>query len=157
MNRTKTLFIEITGYLFIFLFLYTAYAKLAEHSRFEYVLTKSPAIGQTFASMISWSIPIVELILALLLIIPRTKIFALYCSLVTMFIFTAYLIYMVFSGSTLPCNCGGVVSELTWQEHIIFNFTFIALAVIALWFHRTRHNHNPTNLQSSNKLQFHKS
>jgi hypothetical protein len=30
----------------------------------------------------------------------------------------------------LPCSCGGVLKNLSWKEHLMFNFCFTAIAFI---------------------------
>lgn len=127
----KRTIVDVIVYLFVALFVYTAASKIMTFESFEKVLGKSPLIGN-FSHMIAWAIPFLEIILGLLLLVTATKKVALYLSLGLMILFTSYLIYMVFSGSKLPCSCGGVISKLSWREHIWFNITFIILAIIGL-------------------------
>jgi uncharacterized membrane protein YphA (DoxX/SURF4 family) len=134
--KTKTLFIEIVNYLFLFLFVYTAYSKFTEHERFAQVLTVSPHIGATFAQLISWFIPIIETVIAIILIAPTLRKIAMTATLGLMTIFTIYLIFMVASGSKLPCSCGGVISEMNWKQHIWFNISLIILAIISMVFQK---------------------
>src|SRR3546814_5749620 len=49
-----------------------------------------------------------------------------------MLVFTAYLLNMVFTVDSLPCSCGGVISSMSFDQHIVFNAGFIVLAVIGL-------------------------
>ncbi|WP_316747592.1 MauE/DoxX family redox-associated membrane protein [Pedobacter gandavensis] len=120
-------------YLFIALFFYTAASKLMTLSAFEKVLSKVPLIG-SFSHLMAWTIPIIELVIGVLLIIPFTKRMGLYAALGLMVMFTVYLGYMILSMSAedLPCSCGGVVSLLSWQQHIWFNLSFVGLAITGL-------------------------
>lgn len=134
MSKPKPLFIEITEYLFIFLFLYTAYFKVADHENFSHVLSKSPAISSFIAPILAWAIPFSEILTACFLLIPWTRKTGLWLSFLLMLLFTAYLGYMLMSGKPLPCNCGGVISALTWKQHLLFNLFFLATAASAIYF-----------------------
>lgn len=120
-------------YLFIALFIYTAASKLMTLSAFEKVLSKVPLIGN-FSHFIAWTVPVLELVIGALLIIPFTKKLGLYAALGLMLVFTAYLGYMFLSmpAEDLPCSCGGVVSLLSWQQHIWFNLGFVGLGITGL-------------------------
>jgi uncharacterized membrane protein YphA (DoxX/SURF4 family) len=134
-DKTKEAICDGISYLFIALFLYTAVSKLMTFESFKEVLSVSPLIGN-YSRYIAWMIPIIEVLISIILLVPLTKRIGLRLSLMLMIVFTGYLIYMIYSGSQLPCNCGGVISTMSWREHIIFNFGFIILAGIALLMYR---------------------
>lgn len=119
-------------YFFLFLFVYTAFDKLTDHHTFERILSHSDLIGSA-APYISWLVPLTELIITVLLLFPQTQAKGITASLVLMLGFTAYILYMIASGSKLPCHCGGVISQLTWKQHILFNTGCILLATVALY------------------------
>lgn len=113
------------------LFLYTAYAKIVDHARFLHGLTRVHLIS-SFAVFISFSVPTVEIIIALLLLIPPTAKIGLYSFIAVMLSFTIYIVSAMIWEQNLPCHCGGAIEKLSWGQHIWFNLTFIALAIIAL-------------------------
>jgi putative oxidoreductase len=84
--------------------------------------------------MLAFFVPGLEILITLLLIIPRTRRIGLYISISLLTLFSIYLIYMVSFTPHLPCSCGGVISKLTWRQHIFFNLFFIAITLIALSF-----------------------
>lgn len=127
----KTIVPNIISALFILLFVYTAITKFIEHESFRAVLSQSPLIGIN-STIISWVLPILELFTATLLFIPTLRKWGFASSLILMLIFTGYITYMISFSRHLPCSCGGVVSAMTWPEHLIFNIFFTALAAIAL-------------------------
>lgn len=45
--------------------------------------------------------------------------------------FTAYIIVILNYSSFVPCSCGGILEEMGWKEHLIFNIAFTILAAIA--------------------------
>jgi len=129
--QRKTLVIELISGLLILLFLYTGLSKLFEHDKFVFNLTKSPLLSP-FAGFISIALPIGEIVLAGLLLFKRTQSKGLWLSLGLMSLFTVYLTYMVSFYDKLPCSCGGVISKMSWTQHIFFNLFFVLLSWVAL-------------------------
>jgi hypothetical protein len=115
----------------IFLFLYTANSKLQDHTRFLKGLSRVQVIG-SFARYISWAVPVAEIAIAILMVIPQTCKWGLYGFTILMSIFTFYIISMVLWATELPCHCGGAIEKLTWTQHIWFNLAFISLSIFAL-------------------------
>jgi hypothetical protein len=115
----------------IFLFLYTGYSKIEDHKRFFKGLTRVAIIGP-YALFISWIVPLVEIVISVLLIIPKTSKWGLYGFIILMSMFTIYIVSMVLWATKLPCHCGGAIEKLSWTQHIWFNLAFIAIAIFAL-------------------------
>lgn len=122
----------ITCYLLVFLFTYTGISKLIDHSAFLSSLLQSTVIRNQ-ASFISWFIPIFELLTVVLLLSNKYSKIGLLFSLLLLIIFTLYIAYMILFVPHLPCSCGGVLKELSWSNHILFNSFFILLIVISLF------------------------
>jgi Methylamine utilisation protein MauE len=127
----KKIIVEILSTLFIFLFVYAGVSKLIEADKFKWALANSPLITN-YAGLISRVLPVVELITAILLFIPRTRASGLFGSLFLMIIFTLYLAYMISFSSNLPCSCGGVLQQMSWKQHLGFNIIFTFLAAVAI-------------------------
>jgi uncharacterized membrane protein YphA (DoxX/SURF4 family) len=106
--------------LLLFLFGYTAISKLVERSSFEIILSRTPFISPGAAAL-AWLVPLSELGIVLLLLFGRTRLWGLYCAVGLLCFFTVYLLLLLVSGEKLPCNCGGVIGELGWWEHIGLN------------------------------------
>ena len=123
----KNALTEIFCSLLILLFVYAALSKVSDYNRFTVQLSKSPFIT-AFPVFVAWSIPTVELLISLMLVIKRTRLIGLYASFFLMSLFTAYLIIMLNFSYFIPCSCGGVLEKLSWDQHIIFNFFFIAIS-----------------------------
>ncbi|MEJ0106741.1 MAG: MauE/DoxX family redox-associated membrane protein [Bacteroidota bacterium] len=108
----KNLPADIIAALFILLFSYTAINKYVAMDTLKYVLSEYPLIGKQFAPIIAWGLPIVEIIVVVLLFMPRTRLLGLYSSLLLMTAFTLYLIYMLAFTDKRGCTCGGYASEI---------------------------------------------
>lgn len=123
----------------IFLLVYTAYAKIEDHNRFYKGLLRISYIGN-YALLISWLVPLIELFVAALLIIPKTQKLGLYLFTGLMGVFTFYILSMLFWANKLPCHCGGAIEKLSWPQHFWFNIGFMALASFAIWLSKKSKN-----------------
>lgn len=128
---TKTTIVETITFLFVILFLYTGISKLMEYSVFKEQLAASPVL-QPFAPFMAWALPLSEFAASLLLIVPRWRLKGLYASFLLMIAFTIYVIALLSFDKELPCSCGGIISLLSWKEHLVFNSAFIGLAFIGV-------------------------
>ena len=129
----KKIITEIICSLIAVLFLYTGLSKLISHEVFRIQLIKHPLL-RDYAYIISWLIPLMEIAIVLLIAIPATRLPGLVSFMVVMTGFTGYLIHMVVGYKHLPCSCGGIISRLSWSQHIYLNLVFILLAIIAIRF-----------------------
>ena len=120
--------------LFIVLFAYAGLTKLLEGHLFYDNIRNSPILGgKAMASLASWTIPLLELAVALLLIWKKTRLLGLYGVAVLMFLFTGYTLAIVFFSPYRPCSCGGIISLLSWEQHLVLNMIFLLLALLAIW------------------------
>ncbi len=135
MKQSKILLqiIAVTRYLLIFLFTYTGISKLIDHDNFLTSLLLSPLIRNQ-ALILVWLVPVIELLIVSLLLSDKYRQTGLVCSLILMIVFTVYVAYMILFIKHLPCTCGGVIKELSWSNHILFNSFCILLITISLFF-----------------------
>lgn len=123
--------IEIISYLFLILFTYAAFSKLATYETFVVQLGQSPMLS-AFAGWISWSIPTIEIIIAVLLMFNRWRFLALTASFTLMAMFTAYIYIILNYSDFVPCSCGGILEKMSWEQHLYFNLVFCFLALVAI-------------------------
>lgn len=128
--QRKTI-IEIIAALLILLLVYASLSKLLAYSVFVAQLHTHPMLKQ-FAGFLAWAVPVVELGLAALLVIPKTSRAGFYGAAALLLTFTAYLVLMLLSEKNLPCSCGGIISSLSWGQHVVFNLFFTALAITGI-------------------------
>lgn len=131
-ENVKERFATALRFICMALFLYTAYAKIFDHERFLNGLSKVHIING-FAVYVSYFVPISEVIIAILLLIPQSAKLGLYAFICLMVIFTVYIISALVWEKDLPCSCGGAIEKLSWIQHIWFNLAFIIMAVFAFW------------------------
>ena len=131
-QRIKTIIIETVCLLYILLFVYAAVSKLMDFDNFQAQLGQSPLLS-AYTGFVSYTVILIEIIIAVLLSIPRFRLIGLFSSFCLMVLFTAYIIIITNYSSYLPCSCGGILENMDWNEHLIFNICFVVLAVIAIF------------------------
>jgi len=122
-------------YTFFFLFLYTSFNKLMAYDYYLYDLKRSPVLSN-YATIIAILIPTAELLVAGLLLPEKTSKGGLLGSLGLMILFTLYVGYVLFFAASRPCTCGGIIRNLTWPQHLVFNFIFLMLSIVGLYLQR---------------------
>lgn len=130
-TKIQNLFLEFTCLLYIILFVYAAVSKLLDFENFQAQLGQSPLLSP-FADFVSYSVIIIELIIAVLLSIPKLRYFALWGAVALMSMFTSYIVIILHFSYFVPCSCGGILEKLGWTEHLIFNVVFVVLAIVAI-------------------------
>lgn len=125
----RALIVEIICFLFILLFVYAALMKLLDVEKFTVQLGQSPLL-MAFAPVVAWVVPLVELIIAIMLIFQRTRLLGLIASFTIMVMFTMYIIIILTFASHVPCSCGGILEDMTWGQHLVFNIVFVVSAAV---------------------------
>lgn len=127
----KELIIDILSYLLILLFSYAALSKLVDYNTFRGQLLQSP-ITTAHAGSIALVLPIAELLIALALIVPLTRLAGLYASLFLLSLFTAYIYVILHYSFYIPCSCGGILGRMKWGAHFWFNVAFIVMTITGI-------------------------
>ncbi|SHH67368.1 MauE/DoxX family redox-associated membrane protein [Flavobacterium johnsoniae] len=130
-QRHKYIFVEVVCFLYILLFVYAALSKLLDFQNFQTQLGQSPLLS-AFTSYISFGVLLMEIMISILLGIPRFRLTALFLAVGLMTMFTAYIIIILNYSSFIPCSCGGILEKLGWHEHLVFNCVFILLGASAI-------------------------
>ncbi|GLU56232.1 MauE/DoxX family redox-associated membrane protein [Dyadobacter frigoris] len=129
--KVRELYVDTASLLFIVLFIYASVSKLLDYQKFMIQLRQSPLLS-AWSVLFSWFVPAIEIILAIMLVFSRTRIMALYGSFTLMVTFTAYIITILNFSDYIPCSCGGILENMSWKEHLLFNLGFTALVVIGI-------------------------
>jgi Methylamine utilisation protein MauE. len=135
-NRILTkrhIIVELISAFFVLLFAYTAVNKLVTYNIFVDELSKSPYL-EKYAVAIGWLIPVTELLIALMLVNRRTRIMGLFASFGIMLAFTIYIYMMLHYSHYIPCSCGGILAQMSWQQHLVFNGISCLLALAGISF-----------------------
>jgi uncharacterized membrane protein YphA (DoxX/SURF4 family) len=123
------------GIRFILIFLWT-YTGLDKLIRFEQ--SRKAFHNQTFppelAEILSYAVPIAEILLAILLVWSISRWWGYLGSLLLLTVFLSYVgLIWVGAFPRVPCNCAGLLDSMGWGSHMILNLSLIILAIGGLW------------------------
>ncbi|HMR92707.1 MAG TPA: MauE/DoxX family redox-associated membrane protein [Chitinophagaceae bacterium] len=138
--RFRNWITEIIAAMLVLLFLYTAINKIRSQDSFKDAMAQN-AVLAAYTGTLSWLIPMTEIIIAGLLIIPRFRRYGLLGAFLLMTLFTSYVAYMLTMAGDLPCTCGGVIQQMSWKQHLWFNTAFTILALAAFFSYPKRFAH----------------
>jgi len=80
-----------------------------------------------------WALPFTELAIVALLIFDRTRLAGLYAAFIVMIAFTFYTaVVLMHVFKYIPCSCGGIIKNLSWQQHLVFNLFFVLISLIGI-------------------------
>jgi len=130
-TNKRNVLVEVIAGLFILLFVYAALSKLQDFEKFRVELGKSPILN-AFAFPVSILIPVLEVIIAMMLVVKRFQYLGLYLAFSLMVMFSAYIIAILKFSSYIPCSCGGILQNMAWTQHLFFNIGFVFLGGIAV-------------------------
>jgi uncharacterized membrane protein YphA (DoxX/SURF4 family) len=130
-QRIKTIIIETVCLLYILLFVYAAISKLMDFENFRVQLGQSPLLS-AFAGSIAWMVPVLELLIAVLIVLKKWRLTGLFAAFSLMIMFTTYIYVILNHSSFVPCSCGGILEKMGWTEHFFFNMAFIMLAAVGI-------------------------
>lgn len=128
----KEAILKLLSGIIALLFFYAAVSKLV-----DFDTSKHEMLNQIFSRDISlilvWVVPITELVIVGLLIFNFTRLLGFYASLILLFVFSIY-IAITMSGvfGRIPCSCGGILKNMGYWPHLIFNLLFIVLALLGI-------------------------
>jgi uncharacterized membrane protein YphA (DoxX/SURF4 family) len=123
------------GIRFILIFLWT-YTGLDKLIRFEQ--SRKAFHNQTFpaelAEILSYAVPIAEILLAILLVWSISRWWGYLGSLLLLTVFLSYVgLIWVGAFPRVPCNCAGLLDSMGWDAHMILNLSLMILSIAGLW------------------------
>lgn len=124
-------FPNVTAYFFILLFCYAAFSKILDFENFQVQIAQSPLLS-AYAGIVSYSVIIFELLIAILLMIPPYRLIGLYSSFGIMVAFTVYIYLILNYSDFVPCSCGGILEKMGWTEHLTFNIGCVVIAFASI-------------------------
>lgn len=128
--------------LFILLFTYAAASKMLAADRFRGQLHLQP-FSPALADLLVYALPFSELTAVFLLFFTPTRKYGLILATAMMAVFTGYisLIMLHYWGKT-PCSCGGILQNMSWTTHLVFNWAFLIAGIAGLLFYRDHPQRN---------------
>ena len=95
------------------------------------------AFPAELAEFLTFSIPVVELLIALLLLFSVTRWWGYLGSILLLTVFITYVgLIWVGAFPRVPCNCAGILESLGWAEHFWMNLGLIGISIYGIWIER---------------------
>ncbi|MFD1283299.1 MauE/DoxX family redox-associated membrane protein [Mesonia ostreae] len=123
----------------VILFTYVGITQIIFRDNVELNLLNSPllSIPETEISLLSWFIPILELLAVVLLLFPRSHLIGLYLTISILAIYTCYNLGILYIVPYIPCSCGGMLKFLSWQQQLWITISCLIIAVLTLYLKKT--------------------
>lgn len=119
--------------LLLALFLYSGWSKVIGLRSFRLNLARSPLLEVEVIWLLTYLLPAVELIAAMLLLFERTKSLGFLLCFFLMVFFSLYLISLATIFTNVPCSCGGILGGMSYPVHIAFNIFFTLVALVGIY------------------------
>ncbi|MDL2144890.1 hypothetical protein QQY79_20370 [Flavobacterium tructae] len=126
----KVKYIEGVAYMMAVLFFYAAISKMVELDIFFKQLAKSPLMPFNMEEKAGTAVLIVEFLVVYFVYKKEFK-KTLILSFVLMMFFSLYIGYLMYFSYYIPCSCGGILGNMSWNVHLIFNSVLTVIVAIA--------------------------
>ena len=129
--RLSTIYLLLT-----LLFIYTAASKLLDWDGFVYDLNNQP-FPNSLTFVLAVFLICSELAVIGCFFFKCSRVIGLWISMSLMLLFTLYTALVLFNVfDRVPCNCGGVIKNLSWPQHLLFNIFFTLLSTWGIYIER---------------------
>lgn len=115
-----------------FVMLYGAFFKIKDLNAFHTDLSVSPYL-HSYAGALYILVPVAESIVGISLLIPKTRLYALIVSIVCLLSFSVYLFLLNRLGADISCGCGGILSRIPTEVHILLNLILATAGLVAIY------------------------
>lgn len=118
------------------LWVYTAVSKIID-AQGSYGALHNQVFPTWMADVLWVGLPFIEIIAAIMVLIPYWRRYGFKLSAVLMAIFSGYILLVLTNVfGRVPCSCGGILNQLGWWEHLWFNLFFLGIAVGGIYLGR---------------------
>lgn len=137
MQKNITFIGQVTVSMLTLLWIYAAISKLGNPHTTILQMQKQP-LPPWSTKVLAAGIPVVELGIAILLNVHKTRFMGLAASTALLSLFSLYIICVLLSLSrqNIPCSCGGIIGQLGWKAHLFFNLFWLALCIVGMLNHK---------------------
>lgn len=132
MATSKTFYINLITAALATLFCYAAISKLLNYEQSQREMLNQ-VFPSAWALVLTWLVPSVELVIAMLLLIKGTQHLALWAATLLLLAFSIYIaVVMTGAFGRVPCSCGGILKNMSYGAHLIFNLCFVIAGCFGL-------------------------
>ncbi|WP_028296198.1 MauE/DoxX family redox-associated membrane protein [Olivibacter sitiensis] len=131
----RQLVINACSFLLMLLWIYASASKLGNYDQSQWEM-RNQVFPDPLADQLVWIVPSMEILLAIGLMAPQTRILALWASGGLLLAFTLYIaITATKVFGRVPCSCGGIISNMPYWLHACFNIAYLGIVYLALYLH----------------------
>lgn len=125
-------YVQLISCMLILLWVYAATSKLINFERSKWEMLNQP-LAPPVEEILVWVVPLTELVTAALLVFEKTRLKGIITSAFLLLSFSIYITLIKLNYFWfIPCSCGGVLRNLSWTQHLLFNLFFLTLSLTAL-------------------------
>ncbi|BAV94580.1 MauE/DoxX family redox-associated membrane protein [Ichthyobacterium seriolicida] len=135
-EKIKKTYSPLVEILTLIIFSYTAVFKILNIQGFQLNIVKTGIFYPQLIQPVSFIVIAIELLVISLIVLRHKK--SIHVSLLSMTAFTFYIIFAKIIGKFSTCGCGGVISQMTFLQHITFNLIVITMLSLTFLFKRKR-------------------
>lgn len=125
MKTLKTL----SEFILALVFLYTGVIKVLNFTEWNTNFNKLDIVHDLNIETGAYLIPLIEISVASMFFIEKTRKIASYFSCLLMLMFTIYIYYKIYIWEDSLCPCGGIFSQLTLDKHLWVNISLLSIAL----------------------------
>nr|MBC7611631.1 hypothetical protein [Pseudopedobacter sp.] len=131
-NKVK----EGLNYLFIVFWGFSFFSKVLDfkswHSQMHNQIFEPP-----MSELLTYVLPAVFLLMAILLAYKESHLFGLYCSVFLLLLFNGYILLVWFNlFDRIPCSCAAIIHGFTWLQQFLFNTAALMLLGWAIFLNK---------------------
>lgn len=130
--KSRIIIVQLIVILLILLWLYAGITKVMDMPTFSKQLERMPYIGWMH-SFIAVFLPILMILIAVLLAVPKLKLYGLYLSAGLLCCFALYIPSVLLFSDFVPCTCAGIRINLAWNAHLWITSISLVLNTLAIW------------------------
>lgn len=132
-RKYSLIYISFVRYLILLIFSYAFMVKLLNYKEFLVQLSESPIIPSSLTFFFSIFLLFIEFVVCVLTVTKLYRLGLLF-SYSLMVFFTIYIYYLLHFSPYLPCACGGILGNIPYTIHLIFNLAITILIFLAILF-----------------------
>lgn len=125
----RRIFITTSWLLLLFVLVYTGLSKALNFVHYKRSMFSQP-LPEWLVDWLIYLIPFIEILAAILHIMPTKRFIGLILTSLLMLLFTGYVFFIRFTAwENTTCPCGGLFSQLNWSQHTWVNSTLTILSI----------------------------
>ena len=152
MNSKKEPITTTIASLLAALLCYAAMSKLMNYEQSQNEMLNQ-VFPRSWAIILTWFVPSLELLITLTLLFKQTLRYGLWAATLLLGAFSIY-IAVVMTGvfGRVPCSCGGILKNMSYYVHLIFNLLFLTIGIAGI--RLTNHKYANNKNQSPKERRF---